>query len=95
MFQRLKKIADKSEPFTLRIDAEWLNRIDALIEQMTRPGYIPTQTAIMRMAIAQGLDSLEREQSAFSARLDRRPVQLAEETTVTRPSSPAPSRKKR
>jgi len=58
-------MAKKSKPatqVTVRIDNDWLERLDALSTALSRPGLELTRVDAIRMAIARGLQEMEREQ---------------------------------
>ncbi|WP_394821352.1 hypothetical protein [Pendulispora albinea] len=46
---------------TVRVAPEWLPRADRIAEEMRQPGFQMTRTTIFRIALAAGLDWLERE----------------------------------
>ncbi|WP_394821395.1 hypothetical protein [Pendulispora albinea] len=45
---------------TLRVEPEWLPRADAVARELGRPGFFVTRTSVIRMAMVQGLEQLER-----------------------------------
>jgi len=46
---------------SIRVPPEWLQRADAIAAKMARPGLEMTRADVLRMALVQGLDSVERE----------------------------------
>ena len=46
----------------VRLENEVITRLDALIDKMSRPGLRLSRTDIIRMALAEGLPILEKEE---------------------------------
>ncbi|WP_394841310.1 hypothetical protein LZC95_30095 [Pendulispora brunnea] len=46
---------------SIRVPPEWLERADVVATKMSRPGLEMTRADVLRMALVQGLDLVERE----------------------------------
>ena len=61
---RTKRSETKERPTTqvaIRLDADVLDRLDALAARLSRPGLALTRTDALRIAIATGLDAAEKD----------------------------------
>ncbi len=61
-----RKSSDNTTQIALRVPDAWLERCDALLSWISRPGINTTRTDIMRAALAHGLEALEQERAAES-----------------------------
>ena len=50
--------------FAVRVPSEWMTRADALIDSVMPAGVEITRSDVMRMAIAEGLNTLEAQHYA-------------------------------
>ncbi|WP_394829077.1 hypothetical protein [Pendulispora albinea] len=72
---------EESIQIALRVAPEWLLRADAVARRMERPGLFVTRTSVSRMAMAQGLDLLERAAGMEDEESEPEPVQVGSHAT--------------
>lgn len=57
----MPKESDRQVQVAVRFPSEWLDRLDKLAQTFSHPGLALTRTDAIRMALARGLDEMERD----------------------------------
>lgn len=62
-----KEVTGGTTQLTVRLNNDWLPRLDVAAAQLSRPGLELTRADVIRVAVARGLEAIERDLSGQEA----------------------------